>query len=96
MVLSKWFVRQCEIYIFDEPTRGIDVGAKVEIYRLMQELAANGAAIIMISSELLEVMNMSDRIAVVYGGRIVRVFDRGEATDEEVMGYALGLNEAAS
>ncbi len=96
VVLSKWFVRDCEIYIFDEPTRGIDVGAKVEIYRLMQELASNGAAIIMVSSELPEVMNMSDRIAVVYGGRIVKEFKRGEASDEEVMGYALGLNGQAS
>ncbi len=96
VVLSKWFVRDCEIYIFDEPTRGIDVGAKVEIYRLMQELATNGAAIIMISSELPEVMNMSDRIAVVYDGRIVKEFDHGEASDEEVMGYALGFNGKAS
>jgi len=94
VVLSKWFVRKCQIYIFDEPTRGIDVGAKVEIYRLMQELAADGAAIIMISSELPEVMNMSDRIAVVYSGRIVREFTRGEASDEEVIGYALGLKDS--
>lgn len=96
VVLSKWFVRDCEIYIFDEPTRGIDVGAKVEIYRLMQELATNGAAIIMVSSELPEVMNMSDRIEVVYDGRIVKEFKRGEASDEEVMSYALGLNGQAS
>ena len=96
VVLSKWFVRDCKIYIFDEPTRGIDVGAKVEIYRLMQELAANGAAIIMISSELPEVMNMSDRIAVVYDGRIVKEFNRGEASDEVVIGYALGFNGKAS
>ncbi|HUX50401.1 MAG TPA: D-xylose ABC transporter ATP-binding protein, partial [Spirochaetia bacterium] len=94
--LSKWFVRKCQIYIFDEPTRGIDVGAKVEIYRLMQELAADGAAIIMISSELPEVMNMSDRIEVVYAGRIVREFTRGEASDEEVIAYALGLKDQAT
>ena len=93
VVLSKWFVRNCDVYIFDEPTRGIDVGAKVEIYRLMQELAARGAGIIMVSSELIEVMNMSDRIAVVWNGRIVRQFARGEATDEQVMSYALGLHE---
>jgi len=96
VVLSKWFVRKCQIYIFDEPTRGIDVGAKVEIYRLMQELAADGAAIIMISSELPEVMNMSDRIEVVYAGRIVREFTRGEASDEEVIAYALGLKDQAT
>ena len=93
VVLSKWFVRNCDVYIFDEPTRGIDVGAKVEIYRLMQELAARGAGIIMVSSELIEVMNMSDRIAVVWDGRIVGQFARGEVTDEQVMSYALGLHE---
>jgi ribose transport system ATP-binding protein len=93
VVLSKWFVRNCDIYIFDEPTRGIDVGAKVEIYKLMQELAARGAAIIMVSSDLPEVMAMSDRIAVVWGGRIVGQFARGEANEEQVMSYALGLHE---
>ena len=96
VVLAKWFIRTCEVYIFDEPTRGIDVGAKVEIYRLMQRLAQRGAAIIMISSELPEIMNMSDRIEVVYRGRIVKEFLRGEADEEEVMRYALGVAEAAS
>jgi ribose transport system ATP-binding protein len=91
VVLSKWFVRHCDVYIFDEPTRGIDVGAKAEIYRLMHSLASNGAAIIMISSDLPEVMNMANRILVVYDGRIVREFRRGEATEEQVMSYALGL-----
>ena len=95
VVLSKWFIRHCDLYIFDEPTRGIDVGAKAEIYRLMQSLASNGAALIMISSDLLEVMNVSHRIAVVYGGRIVKEFTRGEATEEEVMSHALGLGSAA-
>jgi ribose transport system ATP-binding protein len=93
VVLSKWFIRDCDIYIFDEPTRGIDVGAKVEIYRLMQDLAARGAAIIMVSSDLPEVMNLSDRIAVVWSGRIVGTFARGEVNEEQVMGYALGLHE---
>jgi ribose transport system ATP-binding protein len=92
VVLSKWFVRNCDVYIFDEPTRGIDVGAKVEIYRLMQDLTARGAGIIMVSSELHEVMNMSDRIAVVWSGRIVGEFARGEASDELVMSRALGLH----
>jgi ribose transport system ATP-binding protein len=96
VVLSKWFVRKCDVYIFDEPTRGIDVGAKVEIYKLMESLAAEGAGIIMVSSELLEVMNVPNRIAVVYGGRIVKQFDRGEASEEEVMSYALGLGGKAS
>ncbi len=93
VVLSKWFVRDADIYIFDEPTRGIDVGAKVEIYKLMQDLAARGAAIVMVSSDLPEVMNMSDRIAVVWNGRIVGEFTRGEVNEEQVMSYALGLQE---
>jgi ribose transport system ATP-binding protein len=92
VVLSKWFVRDCKVYIFDEPTRGIDVGAKVEIYKLMQNLAKQGAGVIMVSSELLEVMNMSDRLEVVFGGRIVKEFRKGAASSEEVMEYALGLH----
>jgi len=96
VVLSKWFVRRCDVYIFDEPTRGIDVGAKVEIYKLMESLAAEGAGIIMVSSELLEVMNVPNRIAVVYNGSIVKEFRRGEATEEEVMSYALGLGRKVS
>ena len=93
VVLSKWFLRDCDLYIFDEPTRGIDVGAKVEIYKLMQSLAAEGAGIIMVSSELTEIMNMSDRIQVVYDGRIVKEFAKGESDEEEVMEYSLGLRE---
>ena len=91
VVLSKWFIRKCGVYIFDEPTRGIDVGAKAEIYRLMRKLTAEGAGIIMVSSELTEVMNMSDRLMVVHSGRIVKEFGRGEAGEEEVMEYSLGL-----
>ncbi|MEO8409324.1 MAG: sugar ABC transporter ATP-binding protein, partial [Propionivibrio sp.] len=96
VVLAKWFVRQCKVYVFDEPTRGVDVGAKVEIYKLMQNLAAEGAAVIMVSSELPEVMNMSDRIEVVFDGRIVKEFRKGEASSEQVMEYALGLHSVAS
>jgi ribose transport system ATP-binding protein len=96
VVLSKWFVRRCDVYIFDEPTRGIDVGAKVEIYKLMNALAEGGAGIIMVSSDLLEVMNVPNRIAVVYDGGIVKEFQRGEATEEMLMGYALGLGAKPS
>ncbi len=96
VVLSKWFVRQCDVYIFDEPTRGIDVGAKVEIYKLMEKLAAEGAGVIMVSSELLEVMNVPHRIAVVYNGRIVKEFNRGEATEEQVLSHALGFGGRAA
>jgi ribose transport system ATP-binding protein len=90
VVLAKWFSRDCDIYIFDEPTRGIDVGAKIEIYRLMENLAKNGAGIIMISSELPEILNMSDRILVMYNGQIVKEFEKGEATQEEILSYAIG------
>lgn len=95
VVLAKWFLRNCKVYIFDEPTRGIDVGAKAEIYRLMQKLAKEGAAVIMVSSELPEIMNVSDRIEVVFNGRIVKEFRKDEASSETVMEYALGLHEAA-
>lgn len=93
VVLSKWFVRKADIYIFDEPTRGIDVGAKVEIYKLMQALAKEGAAVIMISSELPEVMNISDRILVVCRGRITGEYLHGEASEEDVMRSAFGVAE---
>lgn len=95
VVLSKWFLRHCKVYIFDEPTRGIDVGAKAEIYKLMQKLAKEGAAVIMVSSELPEIMNVSDRIEVVFDGKIVKEFRRDEASSETVMEYALGLHEEA-
>ena len=96
VVLSKWFVRNADVYMFDEPTRGIDVGAKVEIYQLMQSLAKQGAAIIMISSDLTEIMNISDRIIVVHRGSIAAEFRRGEATEEDLMRAAFGLADGAS
>jgi ribose transport system ATP-binding protein len=90
VVLGKWLETAAEILIFDEPTRGIDVGAKFEIYQLMNQLAARGAAILMISSDLPEVLGMSDRVLVMRGGRIVAEFDRVAATQEAVLGAALG------
>lgn len=88
VVLAKWMLTNARIFIFDEPTRGIDVGAKVEVYRLMSELLRGGAAILMISSELPEVLGMSDRILVMREGGIVARFDRAEATQESIMSYA--------
>jgi rhamnose transport system ATP-binding protein len=82
--LSKWLATEPKILIMDEPTRGIDVGAKAEIHRLMSELAQKGLAIIMISSELPEIMGMSDRILVMRAGRIAAEFDRATATQEKV------------
>jgi ribose transport system ATP-binding protein len=90
VVLSKWLCSQAEIFIFDEPTRGIDVGSKVEIYNLMNELTAMGVAIIMISSELLEILGMSDRILVMHQGRITAEFIAQDATQEMILKYALG------
>jgi ribose transport system ATP-binding protein len=88
VVLAKWLLTEADIFIFDEPTRGIDVGAKVEVYRLMNGLLANGAAIIMISSELPEVLGMSDRILVMREGQIVAELDGATATQEAVMTHA--------
>ena len=76
--------------ILDEPTQGVDVGAKAEIHRLMSELAGRGLAILMISSELPEILGMSDRIAVMHGGTIVGDLDRAGATQEAILELALG------
>ncbi len=88
VVISKWLVRDCDILIFDEPTRGIDVGAKNEIYKLMNQLAAEGKSIIMISSELPELLRMSDRIAVMCEGELTGILDISEATQEKIMTLA--------
>ena len=88
VVIAKWLIRNSEILIFDEPTRGIDVGAKSEIYSLMNELARSGKSIIMISSELPEVLRMSDRIIVMCEGRVTGELDIAEASQEEIMKYA--------
>jgi ribose transport system ATP-binding protein len=88
VVIAKWLVKDCDILIFDEPTRGIDVGAKEEIYRLLNDLAASGKSIIMISSELPEILRMSHRIVVMSEGRVTGTLDAREATQESVMHLA--------
>lgn len=88
VVLAKWLIRNSDILIFDEPTRGIDVGAKSEIYSLMNDLAAQGKAIIMISSELPEILRMSDRIVVMCEGRVTGELEIGEADQQKIMEYA--------
>ncbi|MEO6711924.1 MAG: sugar ABC transporter ATP-binding protein [Mycobacteriales bacterium] len=88
VVIAKWLVKNCDILIFDEPTRGIDVGAKEEIYRLLNDLAREGKSIIMISSELPEALRMSHRIVVMSGGRISGVLSAAEASQERVMHFA--------
>jgi rhamnose transport system ATP-binding protein len=92
VALSRWLMTTPSVLILDEPTQGIDVGAKAEIHELMMELAEQGIAILMISSELSEILGMSDRIAVMSGGTIVRIFDRGEATQDKILSVALGHN----
>ena len=90
MVLAKWLARHADIIIFDEPTRGIDVGAKYEIYLLMNKLAAEGKAIIMISSELPEILGMSDRVIVMHEGKIRgEITNVANASQEDILSMAI-------
>ena len=93
VVIAKWLLSNPKLLIMDDPTRGIDVGAKYEIYNLMNELAEGGVAIIMISSELEEVLGMSDRVMVMHHGRSTRTLDIAEATQERIMRLATGLDD---
>jgi rhamnose transport system ATP-binding protein len=96
-VLAKWLARRPKLLIVDEPTRGIDVGTKAEVHRLLSELAAQGVAILMISSELPEVLGMADRIVVLFEGRVSGEFARADATEDVVMHAATGtLTEAVA
>ncbi len=90
VALAKWLATRPSILILDEPTQGVDVGAKAEIHALMQEMAARGLAIVMISSELPEILGMSDRIAVMRNGTVAGELARADATQERVMAMALG------
>ena len=90
VVLAKWLAREPKVLIFDEPTRGIDVGAKAEIYDLMRRLAEQGVAIMMISSDMEEVLGVSDRVAVMHEGRLTGVLERAECSEEAVMRLAVG------
>ena len=95
VVLAKWLATEPKLLIVDEPTRGIDIGTKSEVHRLLSELAGRGIAILMISSELPEVLGMSDRIIVVREGHITAVIDRADATPESVMHAATAAREVA-
>ena len=90
MLLSKWLNAGPQLLVLDEPTRGIDVGAKAEVHQMIHELAAQGLGIILISSDLPEVLTMSDRILVMREGRQTALFTRAEATQEKVLGAAMG------
>jgi ribose transport system ATP-binding protein len=96
VVIAKWLLRDCDVLIFDEPTRGIDVGAKAEIYKLLVDLAEQGRAIIVISSELPEVLRLSHRIAVMCEGQLTGILDRSEATQESIMKLATQTTRAPS
>jgi rhamnose transport system ATP-binding protein len=96
VALSRWLATEPKVLILDEPTQGIDVGAKSEIHRLMVDLAGRGLAILMISSELPEILGMSDRVGVLRGGALAGMLTRAEATQERVMALALGHAEGAA
>jgi rhamnose transport system ATP-binding protein len=96
VVLGKWLATDPKVLIIDEPTRGIDVGTKAEVHRLMSELAGRGIAILMISSELPEVLGMADRILVMHEGRLAGELSRDEANEEAVMRLATGRKEASA
>ena len=90
VVFARWLAREPRILILDEPTRGIDVGAKLEIYRLIEELAEAGIAILVISSELTELLGLTDRIVVMRAGAIVGELPTAAATEEAVLALAMG------
>jgi ribose transport system ATP-binding protein len=92
VALGKWLTMQPQVMILDEPTRGIDVGAKAEIYQLMRSLAAQGTVILMISSDMEEILHVSDRVAVMHEGKISGVLERPDCTEENIMQLAVGKN----
>jgi rhamnose transport system ATP-binding protein len=96
VVLSKWLAAEPKILILDEPTHGVDVGTKADVHRTISHLAAQGLTILLISSELLEILGMSDRILVMREGRLVAEIDRADATEERVIAAAAGVTEAAA
>jgi D-xylose transport system ATP-binding protein len=91
VVISKWLMSKPKVLIMDDPTRGIDVGAKYEIYKLMNDLTEQGISIIMISSELEEVLGMSDRVMVMHEGQSTCTLDIADATQEKIMALATGI-----
>jgi ribose transport system ATP-binding protein len=96
VVLAKWLSRRSKVFVLDEPTVAVDVGAKVEIYHLLNRLAGEGAGILMLSTELMELIGVCDRILVMYRGRIVDTFDAASTNDDELLASATGARSAAS
>jgi rhamnose transport system ATP-binding protein len=93
VVLGKWLARRPDLLIIDEPTRGIDVGTKAEVHRILDELVAGGMAVLMISSELPEVLGMADRVLVIHEGRLTAEFSRADANEDDIMRAASGLGK---
>lgn len=96
MILGRWLETNADVLIFDNPTQGIDVGTKFEIYRLMIDLARQGKAILVFSSEFPEIFKVADRCHVMYKGRVNAVLSRQELTEKAVMGYSTGANVEGS
>src|SRR5690606_22929232 len=94
LVIGKWLLTEAKIYLLHDPTRGIDVGTKQEIYQLMRTLVDNGAGILFFSTELSELVGMADRVLVLYEGRIARELKGAEITEENIVSAALGLEQA--
>jgi ribose transport system ATP-binding protein len=94
VVLAKWLSLNPKVLIFDEPTRGIDVGAKAEIYQIMRGLAESGLAIIVISSDMEEILGLSDRVAVMHEGTITGILEREQCSEEAVMRHAVGKSDS--
>jgi ribose transport system ATP-binding protein len=96
VVIARWLARDCDVLLFDEPTRGIDVAAKETVYRLLDELASAGKALVVASSEVEELLALCDRIAVMSVGRIAAVFERGDWTQERIMTAAFSGHVATA
>ena len=96
VVIAKWLATKPTVLLLDEPTQGVDIGAKAEVHRIISQLAGQGMAIVLISSELLEVLGMADRIVVLHEGRVAAEFARDDATQERVMAAATGHVEACA
>ncbi|MFM7927531.1 MAG: ATP-binding cassette domain-containing protein, partial [Pirellula sp.] len=92
IVFGKWIIREPKVLLLDEPTRGVDIGAKQEIYGLMEQLAGQGVAILFVSSDMEEILGMSDRAYVMHEGRICGELARSQMSEESIMGLALGRN----
>jgi D-xylose transport system ATP-binding protein len=96
VVAAKWLLTEPELFVLEEPTRGVDVNARIEFYELINTLAASGKAIILVSTDLPEVLGMADRVLVMWEGQLVRAWRRGEASEEQVMIHAAGEHEVAA